>query len=346
MALLLVAATAPDPAQIRATEAAQAEQAAEAARLAATTTLRATEDALAAAELDQRSLDLRAAELDRLVARQSAALAPLLVFAVRRATAPLLGLLAHPAAPREAARGLVVIEFLGAELRDRATALAEARAALAAARAEAATRRDASRALRETQRNQATALDASLAQARTVHLAASAELADSQRRALDAAHAVNLAAAVATVTQPPAPVTAPTPVTASVPSLRGGWVVPVTGARIAAFGAATEAGPATGVRFASPSTARVVAPCDGRVAYAAPFRSYGGLVIVACADGLHATLSGLDRIDVQVGQTVRAGAPAGTMPRWDAEHPPPNRPTLMLQALRDGNPVDPAALLR
>ena len=336
--MLLVAAAAPDPAQIRATEAVRAEQAAETARIAATTTLRATEDGLAAAELELQALDVRTAELDRQVAVQSAALAPLLVFAARRATAPLLGLLTHPATPREAARGLVVIQFLGAELRERARELAEARTALTMARSEAATRRAATLALREVQRGEAAALDASLAQARTVHLAATADLAESQRRAAEATRATSLAAAVATVSK--APVTAPV----AVP--RDGWVVPVSGTRVGLFGAATEAGPATGVRFAPPSSARVVAPCDGRVAFAAPFRSYGGLVIVACAGGLDAVLSGLDRIDVQTGQPVRAGAPAGTMPRWDADASPDHRPTLMLQAVRDGNPVDPTALLR
>ena len=339
-ALSLIAATPPpDPVQLRATEAARAEQAAEAAQLAATATLRATEDALAASEVDQRAFDVRAAELDRKVALQSAALAPLLVFAARRATAPLLGWLTHPAPPREAARGLVVIQYLAAELRDRAQALAEAQAALTTARRQAAARRDATLALRETQRGQAASLDASLAQARTVHVAATAELIESQRRATEATHATNLAAAVATVTKPLA-----TPVPAAM--AHEGWVVPVSGSRVGAFGAATEAGPATGMRFAPPSTARVVAPCDGRVAYAAPFRSYGGLVIVACADGLDAVLSGLDRIDVQIGQAVRAGAPAGTMPRWDPAEPPARHPTLMLQATRDGNPVDPGTLLR
>ncbi len=337
--LLLIAAAPPPPTaeERAAAEAARGAKAASAALLDATGKLRATEDALAAAETELSALDARAAALDAQVAQQSAALLPLVAFAARMAVRPWAGWLARPDSPRDAARGLLVIQAIGVELRARADALAQARDELRAVHAQAAARRDAVLAARAAQQAEAMKLDASLALAKTAQASAAYALADAQRRAAaDAARTVSLPAAVRAVT-------AAKPV---LPTVAGRWVVPVAGARVGAFGAATDAGPATGLRFAPPPAARVVAPCDGQTVFAAPFRSYGGLVIVACAGGLHAVLTGLDRIDVKLGQPVSAGAPAGVMRAWDADHPPRDRPTLTLQALRDGTPVDPAALLR
>ena len=77
------------------------------------------------------------------------------------------------------------------------------------------------------------------------------------------------------------------------------------------------AGPATGISYRAPPAARVVALCSGRVVFAAPFRSYGLLLIVDCGGGYHAVLAGFDRLDVKVGQTVAAGEPVGVMPGWE-----------------------------
>ena len=51
--------------------------------------------------------------------------------------------------------------------------------------------------------------------------------------------------------------------------------------------------------------------------FAAPFRSYGLLLIVDCGGGYHAVLAGFERLDVKVGQDVAAGEPVGVMPGWD-----------------------------
>lgn len=338
--LLLIAAAPARPPTAEERAAADATRGAKAASTAlldATGKLRATEDALAAAETDLAAIDARAAVLSTQVAQQSAALLPLLAFAARMAVRPWAGWLANPASPRDAARGLLVIQAIGAELRARTATLGRAQDELRVVREQAAARRDGVLDARKLQQVDAAKLDASLARARITQASTAYALADAQRRAAaDAARTVSLPAAVHAVT-------AAKPVLATI---AGRWVVPVAGARVGAFGAATDSGPATGLRFAPPSAARVVAPCDGQTVFAAPFRSYGGLVIVACAGGLHAVLTGLDRIDVKLGQPVSAGTPAGVMRAWDANHPPRDRPSLTLQALRDGSPIDPASLLR
>ena len=89
----------------------------------------------------------------------------------------------------------------------------------------------------------------------------------------------------------------------------------------------------------------VVSPCSGRVAFAAPFRSYGLLLIVDCGGGYHAVLAGFDRLDVKVGQTVAAGEPVGVMPTWEPGATG-KRPTLYVELRRDGQPVNPAPWLK
>jgi septal ring factor EnvC (AmiA/AmiB activator) len=127
---------------------------------------------------------------------------------------------------------------------------------------------------------------------------------------------------------------------------RGKLTAPVAGSVVRAFGADTEAGPASGVSYQAPPNARVISPCSGRVVFAGPFRSFGLLMIVDCGGGYHFVMSGLDRLDGQVGQTLQAGEPVGVMPGWDPQSPAENRPTLYLELRKDGVPVNPAPFLR
>ena len=91
----------------------------------------------------------------------------------------------------------------------------------------------------------------------------------------------------------------------------------MAGSVVRGLGEAGRAGPANGVSYQAAPGARVVSPCAGRVVFAGPFRSYGLLLIVDCGGGWHAVLAGLDRLDAQAGQRVRAGEPVGVMPDWD-----------------------------
>ena len=108
---------------------------------------------------------------------------------------------------------------------------------------------------------------------------------------------------------------------ASAAQPRGQLTAPVAGTIVHAWGDATEGGPATGISYRAPPAARVVSLCSGRVAFAAPFRSYGLLLIVDCGGGYHAVLAGFDRLDVRVGQPVAAGEPVGVMPGWEPGKP-------------------------
>ncbi len=113
--------------------------------------------------------------------------------------------------------------------------------------------------------------------------------------------------------------------------------------------AASATRPRRGRRPASPTrrrrAARVVSPCGGRVVFAGPFRSFGQLLIVDCGGGYHFVLSGFDRLDAQVGQSVQAGEPVGVMPAWDPRRRRTAR-SLYVELRRDGQPVNPAPWLR
>jgi septal ring factor EnvC (AmiA/AmiB activator) len=113
----------------------------------------------------------------------------------------------------------------------------------------------------------------------------------------------------------------------------------VVGEVVRGFASPGEGGPARGVTLAAAPGARVVAPCAGLVAFAAPFRSYGRLVILECAPGQHLVLGGMERLDVQPGQRLRAGEPLGVLATAA-------RPTLYVELRQRGEPVDPRPVLR
>ncbi len=112
-----------------------------------------------------------------------------------------------------------------------------------------------------------------------------------------------------------------------------------------AWGQATDGGPATGVSYFAPPAARVISPCGGHVVFADSFRSYGLLLIIDCGGGYHVVMSGFDRLDVRLGQTIVAAEPVGVMPGWEPGSTA-RRPTLNVELRQDGQPINPAPWLK
>lgn len=109
--------------------------------------------------------------------------------------------------------------------------------------------------------------------------------------------------------------------------------LPVLGKLVTGMGELSESGVrARGITLATARAAQVVAPAGGRIAYAGPFRSYPGIVIIDHANGWATLITGLRRPHVRVGQDVIQGSPLGTA---DGASP---RVTVELR--RNSQPVD------
>lgn len=95
---------------------------------------------------------------------------------------------------------------------------------------------------------------------------------------------------------------------------RGKILNPAIGQKIVKFGDnLPEGGKSTGLTVRTRLSAQVVSPYDGRIEFAAPFRSYGRVLIINVGSEYRVVLAGLGTSYVQAGQEVLAGEPLGEM---------------------------------
>ncbi len=69
-----------------------------------------------------------------------------------------------------------------------------------------------------------------------------------------------------------------------------------------------------GIDIKTASNAQVIAPYAGTVIFSGPFKNFGNLIIIDHGQGYTSLLSGLGENNTEVGQTLLAGEPVGTMP--------------------------------
>jgi len=119
------------------------------------------------------------------------------------------------------------------------------------------------------------------------------------------------------------------------------WLAPAQGSIARAYGARTGQGAAAqGVTLHTRTSAHVIAPAAGEVAYAGLFRSYGQVLILNLDGGYVLVLTGLETVTVQAGATVAAGQPVGEMPSSDTA-----APELYVEVRREGRTIDPGRWL-
>jgi len=120
----------------------------------------------------------------------------------------------------------------------------------------------------------------------------------------------------------------------------GKVIVPVRGIIISKYGQQEDnagTGPFNkGVVFETRAEAQVVAPFDGRVVFAGPFRSYGRILIIDHGGGYHTLLAGLARVDIVVNQWLLGGEPVGAMSSTQSRST-----RLYLEIRRRGQPINP-----
>jgi septal ring factor EnvC (AmiA/AmiB activator) len=113
-------------------------------------------------------------------------------------------------------------------------------------------------------------------------------------------------------------------------------LLPARGRILASFGQRLEGSDFRGIAIATLPAAQVVAPREGAVVFAGPFKGYGQLLIIEHGEGYHVLLAGLSRLDAATGDEVLAGEPVGVM------DPVSNgQPTLYVELRRNGQPINP-----
>lgn len=123
---------------------------------------------------------------------------------------------------------------------------------------------------------------------------------------------------------------------------RGHLPYPVVGTLVQHFGDRDVGGlKARGIVFKTRAHAQVVAPYDGTIVFAGPFRGYGLLVIIDHGEGYHSLLSGMMRIDGVVGQSVLTGEPIGEMGTPGASGSGNSGNELYVELRYQGSPINP-----
>ncbi len=320
------------------------------------------------------ALARRRALAEQRLAERAADLGPVLPLIERLSLYPAETLLAVPASPEEALRGLLVLKGLARQLESEAAALRAEQAEVARLTAEAVVQDRRLTDAQARQGSQAAKLDRQIADAQARGQDAEDAGAEASRRAAEqAAQAANLRTVLAQIEaarradeararndaiaadrqrHEAAAAEARTrqaafaqPAGPELGEPHGRLAAPVAGAVLHSFGEPGEAGQAQGISYQAAPAARVSAPCGGRVVFAGPFRSFGVLLILDCGHGLHFVLAGLEHLDATVGRMVQPGEPVGAMPTWDPRTQGA-RPTLYVELRRDGQPINPAPFLR
>ena len=336
---------------------AQSEAAALAARV------QQSEAAIAASEAELALLTIQKQNLDRQLSRKREPLMRLTAALQTMARRPLalaalqpgsLEDLVHTRAALSAAIPIVKERTSGlrSELdlaRDVETRQLQTLESLRAAEASLDSRRRNMLALAEKERLQAqrAAGGASREAERALFLAEEARDLDSLVGDLEAAAAMRsrLAALPGPVLRPgsaPAssPIAAATP--RPLPSSTAApdrYILPVGGRVVTGFGDPDASGErSSGLAMAARPRAQVVAPGEGRVVFAGPYRGFGAIAIIEHANGWTSLITGMSRVSVAVGQSVTAGSPLGQAG--------PAGSQVALEVRRDGEPVNPLDLLR
>ena len=115
----------------------------------------------------------------------------------------------------------------------------------------------------------------------------------------------------------------------------GTYAVPVAGEIVKRFGETDGFQDAKGLTIRTRPGAQVVAPFDGQIMFAGPFKGYGQILIIDHGGGYHSLLAGIEQIEASVGQRVVAGEPVGVMKSGDANA------SLYLELRRQGQPINP-----
>ncbi len=118
---------------------------------------------------------------------------------------------------------------------------------------------------------------------------------------------------------------------------QGEMPFPARGRVVVRFGQTDESQSLSkGISIETRPDGQVIAPYNGQVVFAGPFRGYGLLLIIEHGEGYHTLLAGMARIDGTVGQHLTTGEPVGVMGQQGE-----GKPLLYVELRHNGQPVNP-----
>lgn len=120
---------------------------------------------------------------------------------------------------------------------------------------------------------------------------------------------------------------------------KGKLPLPARGQIVTRYGEETAKGVTSkGIIVETRPQAQVVAPFDGNVIFAGPFRGYGNVIIIEHGKGYLSLMAGLDTVDCELGQMLLAGEPIGLMPEDDSK--------LYVEIRKDNHPINPLTWIK
>ncbi|ESZ89099.1 MAG: metalloendopeptidase [Blastomonas sp. CACIA14H2] len=149
-----------------------------------------------------------------------------------------------------------------------------------------------------------------------------------------------LAALEGPVLRPPRPQASEVVENAAPPasSARPAYRLPTPGAIVTGFGEVAATGVRSrGLTLATRPGAQLIAPADGRIAFAGKYRGFGQIVIIEHVGGWTSLITGLARTRLKVGERVAQGDPIGRAAEI--------RPRITVELRRNGRPINIAALI-
>jgi len=332
--------------------------------------IRAIETRLTTTEARLEPLDLREAEIKKSLDSRRAVLSDVLAALQKIGSNPTPALILRPEDALESVRSAILLGAIVPELRDQAEKLVNDFAELARVRRDIAGERESlalgraalddeksriSALIEERQRQQSEnekALESERARAQAL----AKEVVNVQdlvtrmeqeiataARAAELARKEDEARAAAANTSNSGRITPALPFAQT----KGKLPMPVAGTKLLAFGASNQTGGTEkGLSLITRPNAQVSAPCNGRVVFAGIFRNYGQLLIINAGGGYHILLAGMERITVDLGQSVATGEPVAIMgsgPRMAAVSALGfSEPILYIEFRKDGNSIDPS----
>lgn len=314
----------------------------------------------AAAERKAEKLAAEAVIIRSDLAEKQDALSELLAGLQKLAQNPPPPLVVEPHDVLEALRGAMMFGAVVPQMRDQAMNLKFKLERLEAIRTESEDNHQNLLAAQDALQNSKTELQATQAQKKALVIAQSHSLADEKIRASGlATQAKNMKQLLAALDEAKRQadlkqaadqlkLAALTKPAIAFTQTRGKLDLPATGEMLKQFGDDNGlGGKLDGLVIATPAGSLINSPIDAHVEFAGAFRSYGQLLILNAGEGYLVLLAGMNKISAEIGQSIKAGEPVGTMGDGPSSvaligsEADNAKPVLYVEFRKNNEPIDP-----